>query len=486
MDSNLVNEIKVMFGGRTDIDEKFYFLIAEYLENLNAISKDLGIDVVDVAMNLPDVIKSIKFDSTIAGYGEYKNQEIFMNPNLDKESLKLYFFHELTHAVQTHFKDGKENCAFYNETTGMFLTEAVTQYTAEILYSISSNKDMNRLMQPRVVRGVPEKTVNSPLSEYQLNGNILSQLAIVLDVPLPKLLGIAYQKDAREQLKKLYESKPGNEDKFEEFMYHLEEIYTVDKLLIYGYYNVLNKEELVKINPPNKNGVGFQSNLNKYKNLQDYVEMDLYIQFLYNNDIETIKKHADYYDKIITSDIVRQEFRKELNSIIQKDKESQILKNENNLNKEVNSDKEVLEQEVDNNSKIVENSESINSIDISNYLKKYKKNPIKDRIFYSEYFKEEKSFKEKVLGFIASKEMLMKIPFFKNLVNKQIALPEGVQENNKLASNHSEKEVEEVEYNSEVIKKYQEKMKEIIEKHREEHAEKLKSFQEKYDEEKEI
>lgn len=97
-----------------------------------------------------------------------------MSSTLNNEQNKLYFFHELTHALQTRKKDNKEECSFDNGKTGMFLVEGATQFTSEILYHISNGTNINYRAQRGSVRGHPEHTPYSPLSEYQINGSVLS------------------------------------------------------------------------------------------------------------------------------------------------------------------------------------------------------------------------------------------------------------------------------------------------------------------------
>ena len=75
-------------------------------------------------------------------HGRTDGNKITMNAILDYETNKLYFFHELTHAIQTRYLDNHEDCSFYNGKTGMFLTEGATQYTAEILYHLSNGTNL--------------------------------------------------------------------------------------------------------------------------------------------------------------------------------------------------------------------------------------------------------------------------------------------------------------------------------------------------------
>lgn len=71
----------------------------------------------------------------------------------------------------------------------------------------------------------------------ELNGNILLLLSYSMGIPLNQMLALGFGSDVRELLKRMYEAFPNNENKFEEFMFDLEKIYSVDKLVIAGYGN---------------------------------------------------------------------------------------------------------------------------------------------------------------------------------------------------------------------------------------------------------
>lgn len=169
LSDGFVDAIKQQFVGKNcNIPERYYILIADYIDSLSQVENDLHVDPVMIAKMIPDVLKEIKDDNLQGIHGITDNKTIRMNNSMDYETNKLYFFHELTHAIQTKMVDGKEICAFSDGKTGMFLTEGSTQFTAEILYHISNGTNLQYRNQPGTVKGHSEHTPYSALSEYQL------------------------------------------------------------------------------------------------------------------------------------------------------------------------------------------------------------------------------------------------------------------------------------------------------------------------------
>ena len=245
--SGLVSSIKGLFANRTDIGEDYYVLMADYIDAMNEIKDEMLINPTEIARRMPELVKSIKETNLRGIYGRTDDSGIQINQSLNYEDKKLYFFHELTHALQTSHENGREQCGFYNGHDGMFLTEGATQYTAQMLYHISNDTNLEYREQPRTVRGASNRTPYSPLSEYQYNGTILELLAKSMDLPLLQVLALGYKKDGRETLKKIYESMEGNQGKFDGLMNNLEQIYSIDKLLIHGYGERLQSQTPLNI-----------------------------------------------------------------------------------------------------------------------------------------------------------------------------------------------------------------------------------------------
>lgn len=136
--SGLVDSIKELFANRNDISEDYYVLMADYIDSMNEIKNEMLINPTEIARKMPKLVKSIQ-ESNLGGiYGRTDDNRIQMEQSLSYEDKKLYFFHELTHALQTSHENGREQCGFYNGHDGMFLTEGATQYTAEMLYNVSN------------------------------------------------------------------------------------------------------------------------------------------------------------------------------------------------------------------------------------------------------------------------------------------------------------------------------------------------------------
>jgi len=313
LNDGFVDAIKQQFVGKNCIiPEKYYLLIADYIDSLSQVENDLHVAPVMIAKMIPNVLREIKEDNLQGIHGITDNKTITMNSRLDYETNKLYFFHELTHAIQTRMIDNKEICAFSDGKTGMFLTEGSTQFTAEILYHVSNGTNLQYRNQPGTVRGHYEHTPYSALSEYQLNGNILMLLGASLGLELKDLLAMAYRSDGRQMLKEMYEVFPENNGKFEEFMFDLEKIYAIDKCLIAGYGNQLNGE---LVNIQMNGGQQFQGNIDSQGQLINKVERELAANFIGFNDNEYIMSHWELVYNSLTNSQLKREFLSAINEV---------------------------------------------------------------------------------------------------------------------------------------------------------------------------
>src|SRR5574344_162162 len=279
INSGLVDAVKSQYRNiQYNIPDKYFMLIADYIDSIGQLDKNDGLylDSVVVAKQMPQVLNSVSEAQLNGIYGRTDDGRITMNTSNDYETNKLFFFHELTHAIQTRKIDNHEECSFYNGRTGMFLTEGATQFTAEILYNISNGGNIQYREQQNSVRGQNHHTTYSPLSQYQLNGNILMLLSTSLGVPLNQLLALGYKKDGKKYLKEMYEAFPGNEGKFEEFMFDLEKIYSLDKLILDGQISEISG---VPRNIIMQDGRQFLGNLQNQDNLINKVERELAANF---------------------------------------------------------------------------------------------------------------------------------------------------------------------------------------------------------------
>ena len=251
---------------------------------------------------------------------------------------KLYFFHELTHALQTSYENGIEKCGFYNGHNGMFLTEGATQYTAEMLYNVSNDTRMNNRLQPGSVRGASDRTPNSPLSEYQYNGDILALLAESMDLPLPQVLAIAYKNNGRETLKNIYEGMDGNRGKFDELMNDLEKIYSIDKLLIYGYD--LQNPTLITMQDQVST---FKGSLNIYRELMNKTESRLVESYMRNHPKEYVLQNYQNIAQYLTTPELKNYFLTEVQRLSQEINLNDVTTNlQGNQNFEINEFGEII------------------------------------------------------------------------------------------------------------------------------------------------
>lgn len=306
--TGLVSSIKQLFGNRTDISEDYYVLMADYIDSMNEIKDQMLINPTEIARRMPELVKSIQETNLDGIYGRTDHNRIQMEQSLNYNDKKLYFFHELTHALQTYTaENGREQCGFYNGHEGMFLTEGATQYTAEILYNISNGTTMEHRQQARTVRGATNRTPYSPLSEYQYNGNILELLSKTMDLPLPQVLALAYKKNGRDTLKSIYESMEGNQGKFDELMNNLEQIYSIDNLLIHGYGQQLQSSSPLNITMQDGE-TRFQGNLSTYRKLMDKTERDLVASYMENHDEQYILQNYDEIASLLTTQELKNNF----------------------------------------------------------------------------------------------------------------------------------------------------------------------------------
>ena len=314
--SGLVNSVKKMFANRNDISEDYYVLMADYIDSMNEIKDQMLINPTEIAKRMPKLVKSINETHLGGIYGRTDDNRIQMEQSLSYEDKKLYFFHELTHALQTSNENGIEQCGFYNGHDGMFLTEGATQYTAEMLYSVSNGVDMQHRQQPRTVRGASDRIPNSPLSEYQYNGDILELMAKSMDLPLPQILSLAYKKDGRETLKEIYESMDGNQGKFDGLMNNLEQIYSIDNLLIHGYGHQLQSQTPLNITMQDRT-TRFQGNLNIYRELMNKTERELAATYLKNHDTQYILQNYGEIASLLTTPELKNNFLTAVNELSQ-------------------------------------------------------------------------------------------------------------------------------------------------------------------------
>ncbi|MFI3261110.1 MAG: hypothetical protein R3Y13_05315 [bacterium] len=306
INSGMVDAIKSTFDYNSNIPEKYYILMADYIDSLTQIENSLFQDPIEVARLLSSSVSSVDEIDMNGIYGKTVGSKITMNLNLDYDSLKLYFFHELTHTLQTRVISGKESCGFYNGHDGMFLTEGSTQYIAELLQCASNNANNESRVYHNAIRGLNHHQIESSLSEYQFNGNIIVMIAHVTALPVNQIVSLSYREDGREMLQDMYDLVCGV-GSFDTLMFDLEQIYMIDKLIINGNYSNLNVPEPIDI--VSSDGlISFKGNINSYNLLINKVQRDLMSNFMLNNNTEYVLSNYQYVEKQLTTPELKEQF----------------------------------------------------------------------------------------------------------------------------------------------------------------------------------
>lgn len=418
--SGLVNSVKKMFANRNDISEDYYVLMADYIDSMNELKDQMLINPIEIAKRMPKLVKSINETHLGGIYGRTDDNIIQMEQSLSYEDKKLYFFHELTHALQTSHENGIEQCGFYNGNNGMFLTEGATQYTAEMLYSVSNGVDMQHRQQPRTVRGASDRIPNSPLSEYQYNGDILELMAKSMDLPLPQILSLAYKKDGRETLKEIYESMDGNQGKFDELMNNLEQIYSIDNLLIHGYGHQLQSQTPLNITMQDRT-TRFQGNLNIYRELMNKTERELAATYLKNHDTQYILQNYSEITSLLTTPELRNNFLTAVNEL------SKELYRGNREQTQISPSVEIPKgYSINEFGEIIRPAKDEQQPQVQKQKEEIKPSRSQTMLQHSE---NKLSIKQKIAQFLQKNNLFMNMSFVEKFVHKQLELlPESTQD----------------------------------------------------------
>lgn len=428
--SGLVDSIKELFANRNDISEDYYVLMADYIDSMNEIKDEMLINPTEIARKMPELVKSIQESSLGGIYGRTDDNRIQIEQSLNYEDKKLYFFHELTHALQTSHENGREQCGFYNGHDGMFLTEGATQYTAEMLYSVSNGTNLEYREQPRTVRGASNRTPYSPLSEYQYNGNILDLLAKSMDLPLPQVLALAYKPDGRETLKGIYESMEGNQGKFDELMNNLEQIYSIDNLLIHGYGEQLQSQTPLNITMQDRT-TRFQGNINTYRELMDKTERELVATYMENHNTEYILQNYNEIVQYLTTPELKNNFLSAIQQLSQELPENNIV----NINDYRRTQNNEVQPEIPEGVSINEFGEIIRPNGMQTRVRVDDNIPVftpptDDKQVIQQIQNNDKlSLKQRVAQFLQKNNLFMNLSFVDKFVHKQLdVLPPAIQE----------------------------------------------------------
>lgn len=114
-----------------------------------------------------------------------------------------------------------------------------------------------------------------------------------MGIPLNQILALGFRSDGRELLEGMYEAFPNNKNKFDGFMFDLEKIYSIDKLIIAGYGNQL---------------AGIPLNLQIQNELIEKTERDLASNFIANYETDYIMENYQKVYACLTTERLKQDF----------------------------------------------------------------------------------------------------------------------------------------------------------------------------------
>lgn len=367
---------------RIVLEDKYYLLIADYLECLKEL--DINVNIEKILDKLPKVFNQIQELSNYemgGNYGATNVPTIKMNRELSPEKFKLYFFHELTHAIQT----SQKGTGLYdnNKKNGDFFNEGLTQITAEFLYQISSETIKQPQFYNNVVVGQPSRTIYSSADYYKLNVSYLQMFAMSIGVALTDIMSIAYNENARELLEQKFNLANNNEKNLNDILENLEEIHIINKALLSKQDNGINSMELLSgdqlVPIYNEDGTKlYKTNFKRQGMLMDDYEQQMINMFFKNNNEEYVRKHEQEFLNNITTPELKEAF-------------NQYRQNWYN---EMKNQREILYNFVansNNNEFLIENREKIKNQVSNNALKREFDAMLLELGYKIDYISEEKS-----------------------------------------------------------------------------------------------
>ena len=170
----------------------------------------------------------------VKGCCDSDTKTLYIRGNLPDELKEMIVYHEIHHAVQTN-PDNNEVGINQVMNIGRLVMEAQTQWFAEEVYKVVHNTTFEeREIPSEDLRMVPGSIVVSSLHNYEMYDNLLTKLAIILDVPKEFFVLINYlgkDNEGLKLLKKKYNKKKIEkklELDFDHLLYMLDYIYVVD------------------------------------------------------------------------------------------------------------------------------------------------------------------------------------------------------------------------------------------------------------------
>lgn len=243
----MYEEIKKMISSKNNsIDNQTLVYFTNYFYCLakdNLISQKIKLEsLIDNAMKYASKIEFydenhrvyLENGSDTKGFRDSDAKTIFIRANLEEPLKKITVYHELHHAVQTN-PHNDEVGINQKSNIGRLIMEAQTQYFAEKIYQeIHGVTFEERQIPTENLRMAGNGIVTSKLHNYEMYDNLLSKLAIMLDVSKDYFVSINFLYENNEGLKNL-EAKYNEAKKkyklpysFEETLLMLDYIYCVD------------------------------------------------------------------------------------------------------------------------------------------------------------------------------------------------------------------------------------------------------------------
>ena len=187
--------------------------------------------------------------SDVKGYCDNANHILYIRANLEDPLKEMIIYHEIHHAVQTN-PNNLEIGINQKSNIGRLIMEAQTEYFAEEVYKIIHQVEYSeRKIPTEQLRMTPGGIVTSSLHNYELYDNLLTKLALILEVPKDYFVTINYLYQNNEGLKLLEEKYKEAERKYElpynfkKYLLYLDYVYCVDYM---AYIANPDKEVILK------------------------------------------------------------------------------------------------------------------------------------------------------------------------------------------------------------------------------------------------
>lgn len=172
----------------------------------------------------------------VKGFRDPESKTIFIRSNLEEPLKEITVYHELHHAVQTN---PENNEVGINQVSniGRLIMEAQTQYFAEVIFEeMHGVKFEEREIPSEKLRMSSGGVVVSKLHNYEMYDNLLTKIAIILEVTKDYFVSINYLYKNNLGLKLLAEKYKVAKKKyqlpyeFNQFLLYYDYAYCVDLL----------------------------------------------------------------------------------------------------------------------------------------------------------------------------------------------------------------------------------------------------------------